>query len=83
MAVSCIISDSETLVENRDSFIPPLHSTPPLEGLRPNIAMTFGAVITSMVCLPDCGYRIPACDRQTDRQTYCDSIVRAMHGIAR
>jgi len=22
---------------------------------------------------------IPACDRQTDRRTYCDGIVRAMH----
>jgi len=27
--------------------------------------------------------RIPACDRQTDRQTSCDSIVLAMHSIAR
>jgi len=24
-------------------------------------------------------HRIPACDRQTDEQTSCDSIVRAMH----
>ena len=23
--------------------------------------------------------RIPACDRQTDRRTSCDSIVRTMH----
>jgi len=31
--------------------------------------------------------KIPACDRQTDKQTdgyaSCDSIVRAMHSIAR
>jgi len=27
--------------------------------------------------------RIPECDRQTDRQTSCKSIIRPMHGIAR
>jgi len=27
--------------------------------------------------------RIPACDRQTDRQTSCDGIVRAMRRIVR
>jgi len=32
-----------------------------------------------------CNYfdRIPACDGQTDRQTSCEGIVRAMHSIAR
>jgi len=34
---------SEILVENRDFFIPPLHSTPPLGGPRLNIAISFGA----------------------------------------
>ena len=27
--------------------------------------------------------RIPTCDGQTDGQTFCDGIVRAMHNIAR
>jgi len=51
---------------------------------------------TRMVSLPDCEKmddmyshfdRIPACDRQTDRQTdgrtSCDGIVRVMHSIER
>ena len=73
MAVSFIISDSVTLVENRDFCIPAPHLTPLLDSLRQNIAMMFGAAITSMVCLPDCVDtlnrcdRVPACDRQTDR----------------
>jgi len=28
-----------------------------------------------------CFDRIPACDRQTDEQTFCDGIVLAMHSI--
>ena len=35
-----------------------------------------------MTCF-SCFDRIPACDRQTDGQTSCNSIVRAMHSVAR
>ena len=41
MALSCIISDSDILIENRD-FYTPLHSTPSLGGPRHNIAIPFG-----------------------------------------
>jgi len=65
------------LVENRD-FSYPLHLTPPLGGLRRNIAIPFGVEKPGW-----CGYpmmknfedmynhldKIPACDRQTDGQT--------------
>jgi len=40
MTLSCIIC--EILVENRDFFNLPLHSTPPLGGSRLNIAIPFG-----------------------------------------
>ena len=82
MAVSCIISDSETLVENRDFFILPCIQRPRYR-VSANIAMTFGAATTRTVNLPDCGYtlklcdRIPACDGLTDRQT---DILR-QHGL--
>ena len=76
------------MVENRDYFHTPLHSTSPLGGPRRNIAIQFGVERTRMVGLPD-GERnfevmcnrldtIPACDGHTDGQTSCDGIVRAM-----
>jgi len=45
MALSCIISDiKRDIGQNRDFFIPHLHSTTPLVGPRQNIAITFGIV---------------------------------------
>ena len=59
-------------------FHTPLHSMPPLEGPRSNIAITCGTKKTKMVGLPDgeknfedmCSRlgTIPACDRRTDRR---------------
>ena len=37
--------DSQLFVEKSDLCLPHLHSTPPLGGLRRNIAMTFGIEI--------------------------------------
>jgi len=82
MVLSCIISETkiseifDILVENRDFFHTPLHSTPPLGGSRRNIAILFGIKKLELW-----GYlmvnnfedtfsgvdRIPACDRRTDR----------------
>ena len=65
------------LVENRD-FSYPLHSTPPLGGLRRNISIPFGVEKLEWWGYPivkkfqDTCNRldtIPACDRQTDGQT--------------
>ena len=83
-------------MQNRDFFIPLAFDTP-LGGPRRSIAISFGTEKK----LGRCGYprvekfndmynrfdRIPACDRQmdrqkdkwTDRQTSCHAIVRAMH----
>jgi len=44
---------NQILAQNRDFCLPHLHSTPPLEGFRRNIAMTFG--IEKLEC---CGYRM-------------------------
>jgi len=90
MGLSCIISEkSEILVENRDFFHTPLHSTPrlvlkKLEWWRYLTLKSFEDMFSGV-------NRIPACDRQTDgqtdrqtnkqtdRQTSCDGIVRAVH----
>ena len=75
--------DNQLLVENRDFFIPNLHSTSPLRRLCRNIAMTFG-----VEKLEWCGYpmvnffedtfihfnRTHERDRQTDRQTLHDAV---------
>jgi len=81
----------EILIENRYFFThTPLHSTPPLEGPHQNIAIPFG--IEKPEC---CGYptvkKVPEYylvvsteyRRMTDRQTFCESIVRAMRSVAR
>jgi len=65
---------------------------PPLGGPRRNIAIPCGAANLEWWGYPSVKEfedifsrfdRIPTCDRQTDRQTSCDGIVRAMHSIAR
>jgi len=70
----------------------PLHSTPTLGGPRRNIAIPFGMEKLEWCAYPTvkkawcvCSHfdRIPACIGQTGRQTSCDSIVRAVHSIAR
>jgi len=79
------------LVENRDFFIPALHSAPPLGGPRRNISIPFGAGKLEWFDYPvveKCwGYVQPfrhntgvwQTDRQRDEQTSCNGIVRAMH----
>ena len=64
-------------------------STTALGGPRRNIAITFGVEKTKVVWLPDVenvlGYVWPFRHRdgQTDRHTFCDSIIHAMDSIAR
>ena len=81
MALSCIIC--EILVENREFFIPLLHTTPPLESPRQNIAIPFGvgklewwgyAMVKNTEDMCSRLDTIPACDRQMDGQT-------SFHGI--
>jgi len=95
----CLVSfprSSELLAENR-VFSYYLHSTPSLAaGSHSNIAIPFGREKLECCGYPmvkkfDDMFsrfdRISACDRQmdgqTDEQTSCDSVVRAMHSIAR
>ena len=78
------------MVENRDFFHTPMHSTPLLGGGGPrrNIAIPFGVEklewwatrwwknVEDMCNHLD---RIPSCDGRTDGQTSCHDIIRAMH----
>ena len=68
----------------------PLHSTPPLGGFPSEYRHPFGMEKTGMVVLPDGEKKIgdicngldtiPACDRQTNRQTdILPRHIRAMH----
>jgi len=88
--------DKAKLSKNRDFSYPSMHSTLPL-GTSPsefgtknkNGVATWWLKRFDNMC--SCFDWIPACDRRTDRQTdrqtdrriSCDSIVRAMHSIAR
>ena len=78
------------MVESRDFFIPPLHSTPPLEGLRRNIAILFGmeklewsaySMVnkTLMICSAVLTEYWCVTDRRADGQTSCHGIVRTVH----
>ena len=74
------------MVENHDFFIPAFDAA--VRGPRWNTVTTFGIekperrgypimkIFDDMFCRLD---TIPACDRQTDGQTSCDSLVRAVH----
>ena len=54
MAVSCIISEiNEILVENRDFFYTPLHSTPPLGGSPSEYCHPVWYGKIRMVMIPD------------------------------
>ena len=92
MALSCIISDSDILIENRD-FYTPLHSTPSLGGPRHNIAIPFGKKKTRMVGHSRRWKKLRIYIYiyiyitvwqntgvwHTDGQTFCHGVVRAMH----
>ena len=78
------------MVENHDFFIPLSHSTTLLGGSLLEYCHPFWHGKTRMVVgLPDSEKNfedmynhldtIPACDRQTDRRTSCDGIVRTIH----
>jgi len=79
------------LVENRNCFIPHLHSTQQSRGPHGNIAIMFGDGRTRTVWLLDVknfednvqpfrhNTGVLQRDRRADRQTFCDSIVRATH----
>jgi len=96
MDLSCTISKIKRENYRKSRFFSyPLHSTLPLEGPRWSFAISFGTEKLEWCGYPMVKYddmfsrfdRMPWCDRQsdrrTDRQTPCDSIVRAMHSIAR
>jgi len=82
------------LVENLNFFIP-LHSTPELGSPRWNTDITLGMETLEWCGLPDNEKKLDGVfmsfdiiprrvsDRETDRQTSYDSIVRAIHSIAR
>ena len=74
------------LVENRDFFIHPLHSAPPLGGPRRNIAIPFGVEKLELWGYPIVKKTLRICvtvytqyRRVTDGQTSCHGIVRTMH----
>jgi len=94
MVLSCISSEIKLDIGRKSDFFHiPLHSAPPLEGSRRNIAIPFGVEKLEWWCytrqwknfedMCNCLHTIPACnrqtDRRTDRQTSCHGIVRAMH----
>jgi len=98
MALSCIISETKRDIGRKSRFFsyPPCIRRPRYGGLRRNNAILFGVEKLEWYGYPTVKTfedmfsrfdRIPACaiktDRQTDRQTYCNGIVRAMHSIAR
>jgi len=90
MALSSIVSEIKRDINRKLQFFFILTA---FDGCpRQNIVITFG-----VEKLKWCGYpmvkkfdymfsrfdRIPTCDRRTDRRTSCDSIVCAVHSIAR
>jgi len=91
MAVSCISSEIKQDIGGKSSSfsIPPLHSTPPLGGFPSEYFHSIWSGKTRMVGLQNGKENfedmynhldtIPACDGQTDRETSCHGIVRAMH----
>jgi len=94
MALTCIISEIKRDIGRKLLFFTTqLHSTPisgsPLIGSPPEYCYNVWYRKARMVGLPDgknilkicsaCVGRIPACDRPTDGQTSCDSLVHAMH----
>ena len=68
-------------------FHTPLHSASPLGSPRRNIVILFGVeklwwgypMVNNFEDIYNRLHTIPACDRQTDRQTSCDDIFRTMH----
>jgi len=80
---------SQILADNRDLYLPHLHSTPSLGGLRRKIAITFGVEKTRMLWLPDGEKNLKIrydgrADGRTDWHT--DTAWRhrpRLHGIAR
>ena len=89
IVLSCIISDIKRDICRKSWFFhTPLHLTPPLGGLRRNIAIQLvwkhwnGGDIRWWKNFEDTYNRldrISACDRRTDRWTSCHGIVRAMN----
>ena len=80
--MSCIISEIKRNIGLKIAiyFIPLLDSTPLLGGWSSDIAIPFGTEKNKVVCLPDGEKclricitvsidRVPACDRQINRQT--------------
>jgi len=92
IALSCVISESKRDIGRKSWYFHTLlHSTPPLGGSPSEYCRPVWYGNTRMVRPPDGKkfehtfsgvYRISACDRrtdvQTDGQTSCDGIVRAM-----
>jgi len=77
------------LVESHNSFIPPAFDIA-VRGSPLVYCDNVWYGKTRMVWLPDTNKfidtlndfnTIPACDRQADGQTFCDSIIHAMHII--
>ena len=78
MALSRINTEIKQDIGRKSRFLYPLRSTPPLNGSRRNIAITFGmekrSVLPDGEMFDDTYSRIdaiglPACDRQTDGRT--------------
>jgi len=89
MALYCISSEIKRDIGRKSWFLhTPLHSALPLGGPRRNIAIPFGTEKTNggatgrwrnFEDMYNRLHSIPACDRQTDKQTSCHGIVRTTH----
>ena len=93
MAVSCIVSEIKRYIVRKSHFSYPQHLTPPLGGFPSECCHTVWCGKTRMVWLPDGEKSLMIClavsteyrrvtDRRTE-QTSFDSIVPAVHSIAR
>jgi len=89
MALSCTSSEIKPDIGNKSWFFhTPLHSAPLLGGPRRNIAIPFGIeklewrgypIAKNIKDMYNRLHTILACDGETDRQTSCRGIVRAMY----
>ena len=83
MALPCIISEIKRDIGRKLRFVHTLHSTPPLGGSQSDCCRTVSCGNGEESLMIRLAVYRRVTDRLTDGRTSSDSILRAMHSIAR